>query len=418
MVLFWVIVALMVLLGLWFVLPALASKSTSALLGHKDLNVSIYRQKLTELEENEENLNPEQIAQVRQEIELGLLQDADDQAPTASGISTQAQKLTVMVVALCIPLLAFSLYSRLAPEPFEQLLSYEPAATKARKNNLPPVQEMVAKLEAKMQQSPDDAQGWQLLGRSYFVMGRYDDAAMSYGRAHALLGDEPDLLADYAEALAMSQGGGMKGQPDKLIDKSLAKQAQHPKSLWLGGLAAFQTGRYQMAIQRWQTLLSMHPDKQSEGVKVLQQRIAEARQHLGGNTSTAKLASSKPSTTPKTTTKTVVHVQIELDPKLKAKASASDTVFIFARAVQGPPMPLAIVKKQVKDLPITVQLDDSMAMMANMSMSSFPQVYIGARISKSGNAMPQAGDLQGRSTPLKTGGKQKSVKISINTEVL
>ena len=425
MITFWVIVVAMLVLSLWFVIPSLASRKITEVLESKDSNVSIYKQKLAELETNEEGLDQAQLEQARKEIELGLLHDtsATETSPTP-GIAAQSQKLATIFVGILVPLIAFSFYWQLAPEPFEPLLSYTPSgktkqAHQQKNNNLPPIEEMVAKLEAKLKQSPGDAKGWALLGRTYFVMGRYDDAAMSYGRAHQLAGDEPEMLANYAEALAMTQGGSLKGQPAKLVEKSLAKLPQHPKSLWLGGLSAFQSDKFQLAIDRWQSLLNMHPDKSGEGAKVLQQRISEAQQRLGGKTgATATIAQKPKAPSPSTGTKTVVQVQVQLDPKLKARASPTDTVFVFARAVQGPPMPLAIVRKQVKDLPITVQLDDSMAMMANMTMSSFPQVYIGARISKSGNARPQAGDLQGRSAPVKTGGKHKTVKISINTEVL
>lgn len=424
MITFWVIVVAMLVLSLWFVIPSLASRHTTEVLENIDSNVSIYKQKLAELETNEEGLDQAQFEQAKKEIELGLLHDTSaTETSQTPGIAAQSQKLATIVVGILVPVIAFTFYWMLAPTPFEPLLSYSPSDNTNRQHqqaskNLPPVEEMVAKLEAKLKQSPGDAKGWSLLGRTYFVMGRYDDAAMSYGRAHQLTGDEPELLANYAEALAMTQGGNLKGQAAKLVDKSLAKLPQHPKSLWLGGLAAFQSDKFQLAIERWQSLLNMHPDKSGEGAKVLQQRISEAQQRLGGKTSTTTIAQKPKASTSPSAAKTVLNVQVQLDPKLKAKASPTDTVFVFARAVQGPPMPLAIVRKQVKDLPITVQLDDSMAMMANMTMSSFPQVYIGARISKSGNARPQAGDLQGRSTPVKTGGKHKTVKISINTEVL
>jgi cytochrome c-type biogenesis protein CcmH len=147
---------------------------------------------------------------------------------------------------------------------------------------------------------------------------------------------------------------------------------------------------------------------------VLQKQIAEARARMGGK-DPAPMAQQAPK--PAAKGKTEVKVSVNLDSKLKTKAAPGDTVFIFARAVQGPPMPLAIVKKQVKDLPVTVSLNDAMAMMPNMTMSSVPKIYIGARISKSGNAMPQTGDLQGRTAPITTGKKQ-AVTITISQEVM
>lgn len=414
---FWILTITMILLGLWFVIPPLLSNKTTESVKSDELNIAIYRQKLSELDKNEENLSDEQLSQARQELEQSLLQDVDSNAPssTASTLQPKTQRMVAAIVAVTVPVLALLLYAELSPPQWTQLVEYDPAKVAKAKANLPSIDQMVAKLEAKLQQNPTDPKGWALLGRSYFVMGRYNEAANAYGQASKLSAEKDiDILADYAEAVAMSNNGNLQGKAEQIITRALAQQANHPKSLWLAGTAAFQNGQYQNAIRHWETLFNMHPDKSNEGAQVLQKQIAEARARLGDKATPAPVAQ-KPAS--KVKGKTVIQVSVKLDDKLKTKAAPGDTVFIFARAAQGPPMPLAIIKKQVKDLPLTVSLNDAMAMMPNMTMSSFPKIYIGARISKTGNAMPQSGDLQGRSSPINTG-KAHNVKITISQEVL
>lgn len=420
MVWFWILTAAMILLGLWLVIPPLISKKSADSVVNDELNIAIYRQKLAELDKNEENLSDEQLKQAREELEQGLLQDVAAMPP-ARGITLtpRTQKQVAAIIAVVLPLTAVLLYAELSPpQPqWQQLVAYEPGQT-GQKGNLPSIEEMVARLEAKLQSNPADPKGWSLLGRSYFVMSRYQEAANAYAQADKLTaGNDVDILADYAEAVAMANGGNMKGQAEQIVARALAKQPTHPKSLWLSGTAAFQAGNYQHAIQQWQTLYNLHPDKNNEGAKVLLKQIAEARARLGGKAPPPMAMAQQAPHPAKAKGKTEVKVSVSLDAKLKAKASPDDTVFIFARAVQGPPMPLAIVKKRVRDLPITVSLSDGMAMMPNMTMSSFQQIYIGARVSKSGKAIAQSGDLQGRSSPLKTG-KTQSVKVTISQEVL
>lgn len=417
MVWFWVLTIAMILLGLWFIIPPLVSRKSVASVEGDELNVAIYRQKLAELDKNDENLSDEQLRQAREELEQGLLQDVatKPQAAPAVSLSQRTHYQVAAIIAVLVPLLALLLYVELSPPQWTQLVEYDPAKVAETKAKIPSVDAMVAKLEAKLRQNPTDPKGWALLGRSYFVMGRYNESANAYAQANQLAGGKDvDVMVDQAEATAMANNGNMQGKPEQLVGRALALKPDHPKSLWLAGTAAFQSGNYRNAIRHWETLYNMHPDKNNEGAQVLQKQIAEARARLGDK---APAPMARQTQKPANKGKTEVKVSVSLDSKLKAKAAPGDTVFIFARAVQGPPMPLAIVKKQVSDLPVTVSLNDAMAMMPNMTMSSFPKIYIGARVSKSGNAMPQTGDLQGRSTPITTGQSQ-NVKITISQEVL
>ncbi|MDH5444199.1 MAG: c-type cytochrome biogenesis protein CcmI [Gammaproteobacteria bacterium] len=416
MVWFWILTIAMILMGLWFIIPPLISKKSAVSVESDEVNVAIYKQKLSELDNNEENLTDEQIKQAREELEQGLLQDVASKPVTtpAKELNKKTRYQIAALLGILIPVLALLLYAELSPPQWTQLVQYDPTKVAEAKSKLPSIDAMVAKLEEKLQQNPKDPKGWALLGRSYFVMQRYQEAANAYAQANQLAGGKDvDNMVDQAEAMAMASNGNMQGQPEQLVGRALAIKPEHPKSLWLAGTAAFQAGKFQHAIRHWEKLYNMHPDKNNEGAQVLQKQITQAQARLDGKAP----APAAQQTQTASKSKTEVNVTVSLDSKLKARTSPNDTVFIFARAVQGPPMPLAIVKKLVKDLPITIKLNDSMAMMPSMTMSSVPKIYVGARVSKSGNATPQSGDLQGRSAPLTTGKSQK-LKLTISQEVL
>ena len=281
------------------------------------------------------------------------------------------------------------------------------------------MEEMVERLADRLQQEPGNLEGWVMLGRSYFIMQRYREAAQAYSHAMALSGEEnPDLLADYAESLAMAHGNTMAGAPAKLLERALAADPAHPKALWYGGLAAYEVRDYALATDRWQKLMQLLPPD-SDNARQLQEYLAKAQAGLGGEavvTAAEPVAEpAAPAAAEPVTAATVAALQVEvsLDEAMAGKVAPGDTLFIFARAANGPRMPLAIVRKTVADLPLTVRLDDSMAMTPAMKLSSFPQVVVGARISKSGTAMPQAGDVQGFSEPVSPD-EVETVQVLIN----
>ena len=262
---------------------------------------------------------------------------------------------------------------------------------------------MVARLVARLEKTPQDGNGWALLGRSYGVMQRYQDAAAAYARAAALITDDADLLADYADALAMSQGQRIEGKPLQLIEQALKIDPLQWKALAMAGTAAFERKEFQHAIGYWEKLQSRaEPD--SELARTMASNIEEARQLAGIKAQTQ-------ATKPAPAAVASVQGTVSLSRAQAAKAAPSDTVFIFARAVEGPRMPLAIVRRQVKDLPLTFSLDDTQAMSPAMKLSNFTEVVIGARVSKSGNAAPQSGDLQGTSQTVKVGAKNVAIVI-------
>ena len=249
---------------------------------------------------------------------------------------------------------------------------------------------MVEKLAQKMAQNPQDPQGWIMLARSYKVLKRYPDAVSALRKARALLGDEPQTLLQLADVIAMQNGGSLLGEPSELAAKALALDANNDMGLWLYGLANAEEGKFSEAIDNWKKLQTHYKPNEADFNEV-QKLIDQAREALG-----QKVESVKETASPAATSGRSLHLAVSLDDKFKSIVNADDYVFIYAQPAQGGKMPLAVVKKQVKDLPIDITLDDSMAMMPNMTISSVANVQVSARVSKSGNASPQSGEPIGK----------------------
>ena len=393
---FWIAAVAMIAIALAFLVPPLLRKTASTGPGRDDVNIAVYQRRLAELEAdlNNDTLSREQFEQARNELERELLQDlpagGDDPAPAG----TASRRWPVVAVGVLVPLLAIGLYLPLGGL---HLLDQPPEAAR----NTASIETMVSKLAERLARNPDDGKGWMMLGRSYLVLKRYPEAGLAYAKAYELLGDDPELLTAYAEVLAITNNEDLRGKPTELINKALAKQPDHPQALWLAGHAANQRGDRAAALKYWQHLLALLPSE-SQDARTVRRVIDNLK--AGGGQGNAPAPAAKTAS---------LKVRVELDPGLRDRVSPDDTVFVFARLPQGPKMPLAIVKKQAKDLPLTVTLDDSMAMVPDMKLSNFPRVIIGARVAKGGTATKQSGDLQGLSTPTATTRKQTVVvKIS------
>jgi cytochrome c-type biogenesis protein CcmH len=244
------------------------------------------------------------------------------------------------------------------------------------------------------------------------VMQRFEDAVAAYARAAALIKDDAGLLADYADALAMQQERRIDGKPLQLIEQALKIDPGHWKALAMAGSAAFDRKDYRKAIGYWEKLQSRVPPD-SDFARSVASNIEEARE-LGGMKA-APASKSAPAVVAAGPSGARVRGTVSLGAAFAGKVDPADTVFIYARAAEGPRMPLAIVRKQVKDLPADFTLDDSQAMSAEMKLSNFAEIVVSARISKSASATPQSGDLQGVSQKIKTGGTP--IKIVIDQVV-
>lgn len=396
MTIFIALCALMALLAALFIaLPLLRGlRNRPAATPMQDAaNVEIYTDQQAELDTDLMNglLSQAQYDLAKHELERRLLQDVRDVTePIATVKKTYWPSI---VTALMVPLLAGGLYFKIGnPSGLNP-----PAAELPMISQLQQMESMLPKLEQRLQAEPNDPIGWDMLGKAYMALERYPEAAKAYAALAALQPNEAQVFADYADAQAMAQGQNLAGKPTQLIEQALKLDPSNGKALYLAGFAAQEAGQPKVAIAHWEKLLSQLPPD-SEGATVLRQNLAEMNHPSGGQ--------------PPPQADTSVSGQVRLASGLKDKPAPQDTVFVFARALAGPKMPLAILRTQVKDLPVRFSLDDSMAMSPQMKMSNFPEVIIVARISKTGSAVPQAGDLEGSSGPVKLGAKNIVIEIS------
>lgn len=409
MTVFIIVAALLALIALACVLPPLLRRhATSPQLRRDVANLAILRDQLAELDADLRagTLSTEQYERAKLDLERRVLDETarTESTPTQASVSHGA-KLTAIVLAVVVPLGAIALYSQLGSP---GAVVPQQAAMPQHQFTPEQIEEMVARLAERMQQQPDDAQGWAILARSYYVMQRFPEAVKAYEQWVRLDPKNADALTDYADALAMSQGRRLEGKPLELLQQALAVDPEHWKALALIGTAAFDRKDYKTALAHWEKLLaSVPPD--SEFARSIGASIAEARELAGGQAASPQQAVQAAS--PPQATQAGVKGTVSLAPELIAKAEPTDTVFIFARAANGPKMPLAVVRRQVKDLPAEFTLDDSHAMTPNARLSSQPEVVIGARVSKSASATIQSGDLQGFSKTVKPGATGVAVVI-------
>lgn len=421
------IAGLMVAVALAWLLPTLLKRQRSvSATTEAASNLSILRDQLAELERDlaRGTLSQAHYQQARDDFDRRVLEELSEPASRAA-VAGSGRRIA-LVLGLLMPLCAGLLYWQIGSLPGLENGSAAPHAGKVSPEQ---VEAMVAKLAARLEQAPEDADGWALLGRSYMTMQRYDQAAKAYERATSLIKNNADLYADYADALAMAQGRRIDGKPLKLVEEALRVDPNHWKALAIAGSAAFERKDYKAAIGYWEKLLA-RVGPETEFGRSVASNLDEARQLAGiaapvakkgapaatGNATSAATPAAKESQKEPAAGGGRLSGTVKLSPALAGKAAPEDTVFIFARAVQGSRMPLAIVRRQVKDLPYSFVLDDSQAMSPEIKLSKFTEVVVSARISKAGNAVPQSGDLQGVSKAVKVGSKDITVVIDTAVE--
>lgn len=431
---FWVIASAMVVLAMAFLLPPLFGTRSRRTADRVSLNTTLFKDQLAELEKDLKNgeLQAEQFAAARADLEKELLYDLSGSNDSGEPVKHKSGRWAAAVLLVAVPVASLGLYLELGASKLVPVLlasgPQEDAKTashpSAMQTSAPPVDEMIVELAERLEANPDDAKGWQMLARSYLFTRSYEKAVEAFEHAYRLLGDDADLLTNYAEALALANGNQISERPTDLLQRALEVRPSHEKALWLRGLAHYQGGEFAQAIARWEQLAAVFPEDSQEANQI-QVSIAKAREHLGmgavqdvpvGSAVAATAAASRDKDSAAQESAASVTVRVELDEGVAGQAAPDDTVFIFARAASGPKMPLAIVRKKVADLPITATLNDSMAMMPAMKLSKFPQVAVGARVSKSGNAMPQSGDLQGLVSPV-TPGAEDTILVQIDNVV-
>lgn len=389
--------------------------------------VALFRDQLRELEAERKSgaIEEAQYRQSRRDIEHNLLEEvAQADAPAAGA---QRARWSAALIGAFVVIVPFVLYATLGtpdaliPGMESGANSQAEASGAARPLTSAQVQKMIDALVANLKKSPGDVEGWTMLARAYAYQHQYADAVRAFTQALALQPKNAHLLADLADALAMTNGQRLDGEPLKLIERALQIDPHELKALALAGTAAFDHQQYAKAADYWQRALQVAPNE-GEFSQNLRNSLEEARQLAAGSAAPGTLASSAAAGpgTQKAATRSeagpaqpeaAVRGKVTLAAKLAAKAAPGDTVFVFARAASGPRVPLAMMRRQVKDLPFEFALDDSMAMMPDFTVSKYSPVIVGARISRSGDAIAAPGDLQGFSKPVTVGASAVSVTI-------
>ncbi|OGT72027.1 MAG: c-type cytochrome biogenesis protein CcmI [Gammaproteobacteria bacterium RIFCSPLOWO2_12_47_11] len=419
MIIFWSVTICMLIIALAFVLvPLVRHQYHQDQVTREKHNVRIHKEHLQELQDalNAGSLSQEDFENAVRELEQQLLIDVKTGKEHQNNKISRRPVVTVVSIAVLLPLFVASYYLMQGES---ELIGAQPDAgpQQASGEEMHSSEEMVERLRNRLQEQPDDAEGWSMLGRSYFVMNRFDDAVAAYRKVHELVGDKAPLLADLAEVLIVANDDKFTQEALDVIALALQADPDEPKALWIAGYAALEQGNHMQALQYWERVLNQLPPD-SQDARALQENIAQIKQGtaLAATIDSPVAADNSASITESAAplqSSSSIEVQVTLDTALSGKADGEDTVFIFARAAEGPRMPLAIVRKQVKDLPLKVTLDDSMAMSPEMSLSLYKQIVVGARVSKSGNAMPVSGDLQGTSSVV-TVDEIAAIKVVIN----
>ena len=397
------------------------------------LNLAVLRDQLRELDQDLKQGIIDQAAygSARHELECRVAQDVEpDTRPNSRNAASMGLALFLSGAVL---LLVAGLYLYLGNKE-----AFDPAKLVAASDSKPgpdQINAMLAQLVAHLKQQPDDAKGWAILGRSYAGLGRFNEANQAYAKLLALQPNSAEALTDAADAMAMSQGQSLQGEPEKLLQRALAVEPKNIKALILTGTAKYDRKDYAGAVLAWQQMRALLP-ADSQLIQAADDNIRQAQiLAAGGNPASAGAgaangnasaannaagnvaggqgsAAGSASSTAAANAGATVSGSVDLDPAARSQIAPTDTVFVFARAPEGGPrFPLAVLRKQVKDLPLQFTLDDTMAMMPDAKLSGFKQVLVSARVSKSGNPVGAPGDWEGSAGSVALGSK---VVIVIN----
>lgn len=378
-------------------------------------NVAAYRLRVAEIDnETAAGLIPaDEAAALRAELDARVLTDADGTEPEL------AQKIerrpgAIVLVALLLTMFASGWYLwRGGWETQQQIAAGPPPAPAID----PAIAAMVDKLATRLKANPDDAEGWSMLGRSYMVTQRFAEAAAAMAEANKrAAAPRADWLADEGEALAFAGGEDVSGPAAERFEEALKLDPAYPKALWYGGLGAVGAGDYATGRARWQQLIAQ-PDLDENMRTVLRERVAALDKALAERGLDAAEAPAAAPAAAAPAAAVSLRVQVALAPALAGKVPAGAILFVFAKAASGPPMPLAVQRLADARLPLTVTLDDSMAMAPGLKLSAFDQYVITARLSAGGSVQAQPGDLEGRAEARRATASEAPVSVTIDTVV-
>jgi cytochrome c-type biogenesis protein CcmH len=407
MTLFLIIATLLVVAALAAVLIPLLKKTQSA--GGTEssaLSLLVLREHLDELDRERlaDTLSPVQYEKERAEIERRVIEDGRPAAASAPAVAARRPAWLAAAISAAVVGLTVALYLQLgSPMALQPASNQGGQQQNAHAVTPQQIQAMVVKLAERLQENPADGEGWLMLARSYNALGRFPEASAAFGRATSLLPPDAQLLSDYADTLAMAQGRRLTGDPEQIIKRALEVDPRNIKALALSGSVAFERQDYSAAIGEWRKVLAVVPGDSSVAERI-RTSIADAEKRSGKGPEQASGTTMPASASLKGT--------VSLDSALRDQVASTDTVFVFARAMTGSRMPLAIKRMTAGELPVRFSLDDSMSMPGGPKLSEHKQVVVGARISRTGNATPSPGDLEGYADPAAIGADNIRVTIS------
>lgn len=420
---FLIIAVAMTVAALAFLIPTLLGRwNTGATRSQRDeVNLAVLRDQLRELDQDlaAGTIAPSAYDSARRELEQRV---ADDIRPDLAEAASSSGLAHAIAVGVAVIVCASGLYVYLGQPAGLDAAPVMAAKGSSRQSGPNDANLAIEQLAQLLKTQPENTEGWTMLARSLNGMGRFADASRAYKILTTLLPKDAQLLTEYAGSVAMAQGESLQGEPEHILGRALAADPGNVKALSLSGSAAFERGQYDAAITLWKKVLALAP-ADSEIAQVANGNIqeavaAEAARHqpsLAAAPVTAQgiappagqASSGRTATRPAQVAGTV-----DLDPSLRSEVKDTDTVFVFARASDGPRFPLAVLRKQVKDLPFSFVLDDSMSMMPDARLSAFSSLVVSARISKTGSATPAVGDLEGFISSVQPGAKELKIRIS------
>lgn len=398
---FWIAASALLLVALAFLLlPILRGRRAQAEEDRTALNVALYEERLAELTAQHAagTLSDAQLEAGRADAARELLEDTEN---SDSPKIAKLGRSVPLIAAVLVPLVGYGLYMHWGASDKVQM---------ARQFSEQPrtVEEMTAHLEQAVKEQPDSAEAWYFLGRTYMNQERPADAAKAFARVVELAGRQPELLGQWAQAQYFAGDRQWSQQLQALTDEALQADPQELTSLGLLGIAAYEEGRYQDAVRFWELLVAALPENDPSR-EAIRGGIERARQQVDGGSGNAAAGEAPAAAS---TQAAALQIQVQLDPKVAETVSPEDSVFVFARAVNGPPVPLAAKRLTVGDLPATVTLSDADAMVPSLKISSVEQVTVMARVSRTGDATK--GEWMGQSEALETRGDKNAVRLTID----
>lgn len=393
-------------------------------------NIHFARERLAELDQqlDKNSISAQDYEDLKLEIENNLAQDIDlaaNEKNTNPHLDSSSNAVTVTLLCCLLPVLATGLYLLTGtPQAISSAVAQsDPNTAVVAGNNGPDarnseINSLLRSLENRLLEAPDDIQGWTIAARTYQQLGRYPESIRAYRRLVELDDQNPDYFAGLADVSALHAEGLLAGAPASYVEKALSLNPQHPQAMWLAGLAAAQGGESQLALDYWHRLMPLLADfpQQQEELRAVIAQTSGVAATKPNPVSQSKPDAASTQTTAQANPQRNIEVQVSISEAVKSTVNPNATVFVFARAQQGPPAPLAARRLRVSDLPTTIKLSDSDAMMPQLTLSLFEDVVVMARISKSGNPIAQPGDIESLNIETKNN-TTTPIKLVIDTVV-